>query len=386
MKPISKWGVFALLLTSSLTIMVGTVIAPSLTVIAAHLKFSSGPGWLVTLPSLGVVLFAPVAGRWIDRKGAYRVMCWGLVPYALLGLAGAALPNPYLLIADRLLLGAATAAIQASGTSLIAELFEGKKRMQMIAWQGMAIELGGVLFLSIGGLLGEHTWYYPFFIYLIALLCLLLLTWHVPESPAPVRRHTLSTQKEIISQKVLAMVACSAFAMILFFVAFVGLPLFLPYSFHFSQSYTGYFMALISLIAVGAASQMPKAAGKIGNWQTLALGFVFLMTGLFLFYLSGSLPALLLAALAMGGGFGFTVPLLNHMVVEESSALNRGRNLGYYSMGIFGGQFFSSFITELSGDVRRTFLWAALLALLVALAIFLRFRVAINSSGQLDHK
>ncbi|UMB53301.1 hypothetical protein MKD41_13290 [Lutibacter sp. A64] len=41
--------------------------------------------------------------------------------------------------------------------------------MKMIAWQGMSIELGGVVFLAVGGILGELNWQYPFYIYLISL-------------------------------------------------------------------------------------------------------------------------------------------------------------------------------------------------------------------------
>lgn len=373
MNNLSKTGVFALLLTSSLTIMVGTVIAPSLTEISKHLGFLNRPGWLITLPSLGVVLFAPLAGKLIDRKGPYVMMLWGLVPYAAVGVLGAALSNPYLIIADRILLGGATAAVQASGTGLIAALFHGQMRMKMIAWQGMAIELGGVVFLSIGGLLGELSWYYPFFIYLIALVCAMLIKGSIrlPHSLPEKHEHPQSSK---LSRNLVTIVISSTFAMILFFVAFVGLPVYLPKAFAFSESETGYFMALISLIAVVFASQMPKVAAKLTEYKTAAFGFLLFMAGLLLLYVAGSLSVLLLAALAMGAGFGFTVPLLNHMTLEESTPLNRGRNLGYYSMGIFGGQFLSSFITEVSSDVRLTFLNAAGLALVVSVVLFLTTR------------
>lgn len=57
MKKITNLGIFTLLLVSSLTIMVGTVIAPSLSGIVKNLDFGRSPGWLITLPSLGVVVF-----------------------------------------------------------------------------------------------------------------------------------------------------------------------------------------------------------------------------------------------------------------------------------------------------------------------------------------
>ncbi|RBL90944.1 MFS transporter [Chitinophaga flava] len=381
MKKLSGMGRLALLLSSSLTIMVGTAIAPSLTEISKHLGFAKSPGWLITLPSLGVVLFAPFVGKLIDQKGPYVIMLWGLIPYAVLGTIGAVLRNPYLIIIDRLLLGGATAAVQASGTGLIAALFHGKARMKMIAWQGMSIELGGVVFLSIGGLLGELGWQYPFFIYLIGLVCAFLIVRTINLQPAPVAQHDESTDTRI-SLKLVVIIINSAFAMILFFVAFVGLPVYLTEVFHYSESAIGYFMAFISLIAVVAAGQMPKVVRKFSEFRVVATGFLFFMAGLGTFYLANSLLMLFIAALCMGIGFGFTIPLLNHMTLEESRPSNRGRNLGLYSMGVFGGQFLSSFITEISSDVALTFLNGAVLAFVVAIMLLLvtgkssRFKIA----------
>lgn len=370
---VSKIGIFTLLLISSLTIMVGTVIAPSLSQIAEHLGFTKSPGWLVTLPSLGVVLFAPLMGRLIDRKGAYIMMVFGLIPYALLGWGGFALSNPYLVAIDRILLGGATAAVQASGTILIAELFSGHKRMQMMAWQGMSIELGGVVFLSVGGILGEWGWQYPFFIYLIALVCLLLFKLSIPK--LSVQHHATEVEAEDgkpVSGKVTTIFVCSALSMILFFTAFVGLPLHLPVSFGFSESHTGYFMAFISLAAVICASQMPKVVAKIGSETAVATGFLFFMTGLLLFCFASSVPVLFIGAISMGIGFGLTVPLLNHWMVEISSPKTRGRNMGYFSMGIFGGQFLSSFVTELVPEVQYTFLASAIIGGITAIFLFIK--------------
>lgn len=373
MKSLSKTGIFALLLCSSLTIMVGTVIAPSLTTVSIHLDFTRNPGWLITLPALGVVLFAPIIGKIMDRKGPYVIMCWGLIPYALFGVIGMWLNNPILLIADRILLGAATASIQASGTALIACFFEKEARIKMIAWQGMSIELGGVLFLSIGGILAEINWQYPFFIYLLAILCLFMVRIGIPKiklNKAPEKR----PQAEIIPKNMIHILSCVVMAMILFFIVVVGLPQYLPQAFGFSASLTGYFMAFISVIAVGAASLLPYLIKQIGSRYTLAAGFAFFAAAHLLFSISSHTGYLILAAMATGIGFGFTIPLLNHLTLEESDARNRGRNLGYYSMGIFGGQFLSSFLEILSLDLKTTFFIAASLATLIAASLFYQAR------------
>ncbi|SNQ44338.1 MFS transporter [Cellulophaga lytica] len=373
MKKITNLGIFTLLLVSSLTIMVGTVIAPSLTGIVENLNFSFSPGWLITLPSLGVVVFAPIVGKLLHKTGSYTMLCLGLVPYALLGVAGAYITNDYILMLDRFLLGAATVAVQVSVTSFIADFFTGEKRMKLIAWQGMSIELGGVIFLSIGGILGQWHWQYPFFIYLLAIVCWLLVIktlFKTIKSDEVVAKQEKKESKLAIKTIFYA----SLLSMVLFFVSFVTLPIYLPKSIGFTESYTGYFMAFISVIAIITASQMPRAVKKIGDGKVVALGFLFFMLGYVTLAFFNSIPLLILSAVFIGTGFGFTIPLLNHMMIEVSAPKNLGKNLGLYSMGVFGGQFLSTFIEYISTNYAVVYTVAALLALVIGIVLHYAFK------------
>ena len=140
---LSALGSHTLLAVATLTIMVGCVIVPGLPAVAAQLGVGSGGSWLVTLPALGVVLFGPAAARLMERAGLRRALMLGLFLYGLLGAAGPYLRGAWLIYADRLLLGGATALVMAAGTGLISTFYTGRARLAMIARQGMAIELGG---------------------------------------------------------------------------------------------------------------------------------------------------------------------------------------------------------------------------------------------------
>ncbi|WBU88110.1 MFS transporter [Cellulophaga omnivescoria] len=373
MKKITNLGIFTLLLVSSLTIMVGTVIAPSLTGIVDNLNFGFSPGWLITLPSLGVVVFAPIVGKLLHKKGSFIMLCLGLVPYAFLGFAGAYITNDYILMLDRFLLGAATVAVQVSVTSFIADFFTGEKRMKLIAWQGMSIELGGVIFLSIGGILGQWHWQYPFFLYLIAIICLLLVVKSLPKAvKKDIAVATQDKKEDKLAIKIIFY--ASLLSMVLFFVSFVTLPIYLPKSIGFTESYTGYFMAFISLVAIVTASQMPRVVKKIGDGCVVALGFLLFMLGYITLAIVGSLPLLILSAIFIGAGFGFTIPLLNHMMIEASATKNLGKNLGLYSMGVFGGQFLSTFIEYISANYAIVYGVASLLALVIGILLYYAFK------------
>ena len=82
-------------------------------------------------------------------------------------------------------------------------------------------------------------------------------------------------------------------------------------------------------------------------------------------------PALLAGALLHGLGFGLSIPLLNHLVIEHSADGARARHLAYLSMAIFCGQFLSSFMEFLPGGPGVVFAGAGLISLLSAAAFAL---------------
>ena len=324
---------------------------------------------------MGVAVFAPIIGRLINKLGNFKLLCLGLVPYGILGILGAYITNDYLLIIDRFLLGGATVAVQVSITGFIADLFTGEKRMKMVTWQVMSIEFGGVLFLAVGGILGQMHWQYPFFIYLVALVCVLFVTLTLPKkTPKPEEKAEEITTAKTSQFKVKIIFSAALLAMMLFFVGFVTLPLYLPESFDFTESKTGFYMAFISLMTIVTASQMPKLVKRIGDGKTVALGFIFFMLGYVVLAATSSFFLLIIAAIFIGIGFGFTIPLLTHMMIEVSNLQNQGKNLSLLSMGIFGGQFLSTFIEYISDNYQAVYGISAGFALIIAGVIYYLFQ------------
>lgn len=85
---LSRQGAITLLLIATLTIMVGSAVVPSLPDLAVRSGFGDQASWLITLPSLGVLLFGPLAGWLIDRRGARDTLFPGLVLYGWLNRPG----------------------------------------------------------------------------------------------------------------------------------------------------------------------------------------------------------------------------------------------------------------------------------------------------------
>lgn len=168
-------------------------------------------------------------------------------------------------------------------------------------------------------------------------------------------------------------IAITFLTMLVFFSGIVNLPIRLQGSLHLSQSFTGNFLAFISLVAVITAGIMPKIVKAITAKYTLMLAFVSFAVAFFLYHTQGSMPLLILAAVFMGIGFGCTIPLLNNLTVDRSPIAVRGRNLGFYSMATFAGQFSTSFLAS-SINISVIFGVLACIAGASAIAILLFFR------------
>jgi MFS family permease len=367
---IGKLGSNTLLAVACLTIMVGCVIVPGLPNVAKNLGVSGFESWLVTLPSLGVVLFGYWAGQFIDRYGAYFSLCIGLFLYGIFGLAAIFLHGVIPVFIDRLLLGGATALVMASGTGLISEFYDGHARLAMIAKQGMAIELGGVIFLFIGGIFASIHWQLPFLLYFMAWIFLILIWFFVPKINPSITSTSLSQLSERNHKNHIVYLA-AIFSMILFFTGVITLPEKL-FKEGLDEAQTGYFLSYVSLIAVFAAYFMPKLVKKVGEFRGLFIAFICYGFAHFCFSTTNLLMFEVVGATFLGMGFGFSIPLVNHMIVERSHAQQRGKNLAQLAMAIFLGQFLASFMSFIPGGNHLIFAVAATISIIVSLRFLIK--------------
>ncbi|UPR54282.1 MFS transporter [Vibrio cyclitrophicus] len=374
---LTKLGEFTLLAIATLTIMVGAALAPGLNSIANELGVSEYASFLITLPALGAILFAPVFGKFIDTHGARKVLMISLLGYGVFGLLGMFLYGPIMVAVDRIVLGGFTAGVMASGTAVISDLYRGQARLNMIAKQGMSIELGGCLFLFAGGLLSEVSWQGPFLLYSFALLFMLFMWKAIPvyeyrQKNAVAAPHLLTTEPLTASQakagKITHIMVYSILAMTTFFSMFVILPVLLG-DLGFSQAQTGFFLSFISFIAVLSAMVMPKVVTRFDERVTLRLAFVSYALAHTAFASSSNLYLLVMASMLAGIGFGLSIPLLNHATVLVSDESNRGKNLALFAMAVFLGQFLTSLLELSPFTISTTLLVCALASMITALNV-----------------
>lgn len=255
-----------------------------------------------------------------------------------------------------------------AGVTLIAGFFSGEMQLKILSLQGMSMEFGGVIFLGISGFLADYSWKAPFFIYAMGFLALLMLLAFVP-SIGPISKMADDDGESASGGVPLPLVLLVAFlGMLMFFTAMVSLPIYMQNSLGYSPSFTGYYLAILDLIAVLAAGLMPKIVARIKAQGCLTAAFACYAIAYLLYFVSSANAVLGLAVVFMGLGFGLSTPLFNSLVVSKSTPKKKGFNASLCTMAMFSGQFLSAMLVSfISG--RSLFITASIMAIVIGACI-----------------
>ena len=149
-----------LLLTSTLTVMSGATIAPSLPAMQEYFADVPNSALLVrlvlTIPALFIAIGGLFAGQLVDRLGRKPLLVGSTLVYGLAGASGLVLNSLGTILVGRALLGLSVAGIMTGVTTLIADYYTGQSRANFMGLQAAFMGLGGVVFLSVGGF--ESCW------------------------------------------------------------------------------------------------------------------------------------------------------------------------------------------------------------------------------------
>jgi EmrB/QacA subfamily drug resistance transporter len=185
-----RWRALAVLGVAYLMVVLDvSIVNVALPSIQKSLGFStSGLEWVVSGYALTFGGFLLLGGRLGDLLGRRRVFMVGLVLFALFSLICGLSVSPAMLIAARVLQGAAGAILSPSVFSIVSVTFEeGSERNKALGILGAIAGSGAAIGLLLGGVLTEFaSWEWIFFVNVpIGLGVLLLVPRLVTESRAP---------------------------------------------------------------------------------------------------------------------------------------------------------------------------------------------------------
>jgi MFS family permease len=349
-----------LLLASSLTVMAGATVAPSLPAMKQHFESAIADPDLrttlvkliITLPALFIVIGSPIAGLVVDRFGRKPLLLFTAILYGFAGSSGLYLESLPAILVGRALLGLAVAGVMVSATTLIADYYSGPARAAFMGLQAGFMGLGGVVFLTIGGALAQQNWNYPFGIYLFAWLIVPLIVMFVLE---PNRGGSLQpnigteTNMAIPSMPVGVMVivyGLTTLSQIAFYLIPVQLPFFLDNLVKALPVQSGMAIALCTLFSAIASVTYGKLKQRMEFVTFLPVIFGLMGIGYLLIGQSASWAQVLTGLAISGIGLGILMPNMSVWLSAAVPDAMRGRALGGLSTAMFLGQFLSPIVTQ----------------------------------------
>lgn len=340
-----------LLLVSTLTVMAGATIAPSLPSMQEHFnEVNNAALWVrlvLTLPALFIVIGSLIAGVMVDRFGRKLLLLAATALYGLAGASGYVLDALFHIPIGRAFLGFAVAGIMVTATTLIADYYKGPARAAFMGLQAAFMGLGGVLFLSLGGFLADQHWRFPFLIYLFAWVLLPLIAWTISEPQHTVSPTTSENVSGAFPVKLLVFVyGVALLTQIIFYLIPVQLPFYLKDIANANASQSGLAIALATLFSAISSLFFGKVKQRLGFFSILVLVFGLMGVGYSIIGLANQYEIALIGLAIAGMGLGLLMPTLNLWIASEASDTIRGRALGGLTMFFFLGQFLSPLVSQ----------------------------------------
>lgn len=371
---ISKNIQISLLLVATLGVMSGITIVSSLPLIS-H-TFSNVPNieflskLMLTIPSIIIAIFSPFAGHIVDKWGRLKPLYIGILLFILGGSSGFYLHDFYVILIGRAVLGLGVSLIMTSSTALIGDYFSLEERYKFMSKQGLVVALGGILFITSGGLLAQVHWSYPFAIYLIPILFVpfLLQSLYEPE------KHKHAEDLEV-EAKLLPIYLTAFFVMVLFYMMPTQFPYLIVNTLGGKPQTIGFVIATAMTFNAITAMKYAKIKARFSYIQIYSATFTLFGLGLFIISQASSIGGLFFATAPIGMGFGLLLVNTNAWFLSVVPAHKRGKAAGVLTSSFFLGQFTSPILFQpivSAYGVQGLFLIISLVAILVSILLFIR--------------
>lgn len=145
---------------------------------------------LMTVPSLGIIIFTPLSNFFADRFSVKNTILTGLIVILISGITPAVTLNFPLIFASRIGIGVGTGLLASFAQSLIIQLFDGDDQQHMMGLSSVFQGLGMFVITYFAGVLMNFNWQTAYWVYVIALPIALLVAFFIPKGVGQVETTT----------------------------------------------------------------------------------------------------------------------------------------------------------------------------------------------------
>ena len=368
----------SILSVSLLTIMAPTAISPALAAIReAFPQISATQAKLVlTLPTLIMMPLGLYSARLTARIDKKKLLLVGMTLFLVFGVAGGFVNDFRLLLLMRVLFGIGLGIMTPLSTSLIFDFApDPGRRSKLLGIQGASNQLGGLVFMSLSGVLANISWRYSFLCYAFVIVSIVLTTFFLPSiPPLQPKESAAGSGKQRLDKKlfILAFFAMMIFAC--YFVINTDLALFMEVEGIGDAEECGYALSLMRIPAILAGVMLAWIMRKLKDW-TMSFASVIMAAGYLIIAASHSYGILMVGCLIVGLGGGFALPPISLFLPRIVTPRQRTLGVAIIMSVAQLGQFISPLYTDLlvnSADPessRMRFVVSAITTIVIGLMI-----------------
>ncbi|RJX19142.1 MAG: MFS transporter [Ammonifex sp.] len=356
-------------------------------------------GLIITLFSVPAGLTIPFTGLLADRLGRRMVLIPALGLYALSGLAAGLSylilqkgAYPYILL-SRVFQGIGAAGTAPIAMALVGDLVGGKQRSHALGVLEAANGTGKIISPILGAAVGLLGWFYPFFVFPIFVIPILIGILFLVNEPKTRSEPTPFGEYWKILKAALAQKGCSLasafFAGMTSLLLLFGLLFFLSEHLETALKVGGVYKGLLLAVPVAFMSLTAYITGLIIKKRVNFMPFV-VAGGLFV--LGAALASFVFfhstffffTGISLAGvGVGLALPCLNTLVTSSVGITARGIVTAFYGgvrfLGVAAGPPLFAFL--LVSSFKLTFGAAAGLAVLAAILTLVFVRGSVMTSS-----
>lgn len=337
--------------------MAGSAVTPALPALRrAFAHHSAIDVYVALIPgasAFGTMLGALFIARPIKRWGPEPVLAASLLGVAGAGTIGGWLHHLSLLLFSRLVLGVAVAGTMTATTTWIGDRLQGSQQDQVTGRHGVAMEVAGVVFFTLAGLLATRGWRPPFALYLFA-LPVGLIVLGMPR-PRPRRTYALRGRTRpgaaVALKNLGAPLIGAGLGMFAMSVWTIELPFFLTQTLNGTSVHTGAMLATATAGAAVSGLLFPRLKARYSFQSLLVASMGGMSVAMLIMPWARSLALLTVVMFGAGLGFGQIMPVAIGSVNANVSDQHRSQGQAWLTSAAFGGQVAAGLTTALLGPL-----------------------------------
>ncbi|WP_052124228.1 MFS transporter [Ureibacillus manganicus] len=335
-----------------------------------------------------------ISGFWTDRKGPFFVLITGLFTTGISLLLYHLIHEPIILIIVRFVHGLVAGLIVPAAFTYLANITEKDKRGKRSAVSGAFVGIAAIAGPAFSGILASRisvpsvfsiTSIFMLFLGILALFTLRKITI----SKTSKKEDKLQNSTGVIGGFFKNSMLVKAFTGAFFLMFSQGVIAYLlplrVQELGFDSKVTGTLLSTFGIVAV-LVFLLPtnRLFDKIAPVYTLAFGISLMGISQILLSISVDMIYLYLALACYGVGFGFLFPSINSLLIDSTSAENRGKAYGYfYAFFSFGVVVGSMLIGGLPLSIQEGFVLTGVILLAFSLVALIGNRKNVRKT-QLD--